>query len=372
MKTKVTIFLLLVLLYADSYAQSASEIADLNRQIKNEENAIKKLQSEKASTTKQLAAIKQKQDTYKRLLSTLNTSISDSDKKLKTIQQDVKKTEQIIDKLRREAIKSNIFVIDNLGYSSLKIITSAKPQGDAIKTVELLSVATGQMSEKTIELKQHTERLNILKADEVAKLDELKTLKADRVSALDELNEDNKRYNSVLKVIQNDEKGRREYLEMLEFRRKELDNEISNSAGSVTTTNPDFERNKGKYPWAITGTVIENYGENFAEGTKFRVLSKGIKIKPSMTSPAKAIADGTVVYAGYMRGFDYVVVLSHGSPYYTIYANMSSVFVNEGDIVSQLDTVGYVSVGEGFVDPHLYFEVRRNEQALNPRQWLVR
>ncbi len=372
MKTKSILLIVLVFFAMYGYTQSNDEYARLQKQIAAEEQELKKLKAEKASATKQLSAIKRKQDTYQNLLAKLNVDINASDVRVREIRTEVKETERAIKQIKDEAIKSNTFIIDNLGYSNVKIIASASPQGDAIKAVELLSVALELMADKTNELKRYTERLNILKDEETAKLDELKVLKAERVKAINELKAETKEYNNMLAMLKHDEQGRREYIEMLEFRRNELNSEIDEVAGMVTTSDGSFAKNKGKYPWAITGRVIENYGEHLVKEANIKVFNKGIKIRPSATAPAKAIASGTVLYANYMRGFGYVVVLTHGTPYYTIYANMSSLYVKEGDVVAQLDTVGYVSVGEGYSDPYLYFEVRQNENALNPRHWLVK
>jgi septal ring factor EnvC (AmiA/AmiB activator) len=83
-----------------------------------------------------------------------------------------------------------------------------------------------------------------------------------------------------------------------------------------------------------------------------------------------AVHAGQVVYAGWFKGYGNLIIVDHGSEYYTLYAHLAETKVKEGDDVrsgQQLGTVGDSGSLEG---PRLYFEVRHQGHAQDPGQWL--
>jgi len=99
-------------------------------------------------------------------------------------------------------------------------------------------------------------------------------------------------------------------------------------------------------------------------------MHEGIDIAVGSGTPVHAAAAGTVVYAGWMSGYGYVVVLDHGNGLSTAYAHNSSLIVAQG-----------ATVGTGFVialsgntghstGPHVHFEVRIGGAPVDPLGYL--
>jgi len=129
-----------------------------------------------------------------------------------------------------------------------------------------------------------------------------------------------------------------------------------------------FESNRGRLPMPITGSyrIISHYGNHTVEGTRNVVHNnKGIKIKGSAGSKARAIFQGQVSAVLSFSGIT-VVMVQHGS-YRSVYCNLSSVNVTRGQKVKTGDILG--SVGS---DNVLEFQLRKNLTALNPERWLRR
>ncbi len=80
-------------------------------------------------------------------------------------------------------------------------------------------------------------------------------------------------------------------------------------------------------------------------------------------APVRAAANGRVVYAGFRRGWDGVVLVEHrpiGEPtVYTLYGHLQDVAVHEGDDVVAGGSIGVSGPpGNGPIVKHLHFEVK--------------
>jgi murein DD-endopeptidase MepM/ murein hydrolase activator NlpD len=86
-------------------------------------------------------------------------------------------------------------------------------------------------------------------------------------------------------------------------------------------------------------------------------------------TPVHAVADGTVISAGRDRGYGNVVVLRHHSGYTSRYAHLSRFAskVRSGTKIKQNDVIGYVGSTGLATGPHLHYELRLNNRAVNSR-----
>ncbi|MBI5197066.1 MAG: M23 family metallopeptidase, partial [Nitrospirae bacterium] len=88
---------------------------------------------------------------------------------------------------------------------------------------------------------------------------------------------------------------------------------------------------------------------------------------PSGT-PVSAVGDGTVLFSGWKGGYGKVVILRHPGGYKTYYGHLSRMGsgIREGKRVVQGDIIGYVGSTGMTTGPHLHYEVRVNDRAVNP------
>ena len=223
MKIKFILTGLLLLFYTVCvYAQTAS-LEEINRNIRSEEAELKKLQSEKMSITKQISVLSSKISNYHILISELNKEKKRCESNINSIRSSIIKVSKEIDENKKDIAKSNMYVIDNMGYSDIKIITTSEKPQDTVKILEILGKAGVNLRLKIDKLNEDVKTLKNLKVEEEARVLELASLEESRNSAVKELQSEKKRYNSMMTMIKHDEAGRKEYIELLKFQRKELD-----------------------------------------------------------------------------------------------------------------------------------------------------
>jgi len=99
-------------------------------------------------------------------------------------------------------------------------------------------------------------------------------------------------------------------------------------------------------------------------------MHSGTDFRAPSGSDVLAAASGKVVSAGWNGGYGRMVEIEHASGFTTRYAHLSQILVQEGQTVAVGDTIGKVGSTGRSTGPHLHYEVRRNDSALNPIRFL--
>lgn len=122
---------------------------------------------------------------------------------------------------------------------------------------------------------------------------------------------------------------------------------------------------KGKVPWPAGGEVVQRYS------LKKKPPVRGVGLKLASHAPVRAVATGKVVHNDVLRGFGRVVILLHGSGYYTLYAFLEDSQGEVGDTIQQGALVGRAGFYPAIDSSGLYFELRYHQKAVNPELWLT-
>lgn len=99
-------------------------------------------------------------------------------------------------------------------------------------------------------------------------------------------------------------------------------------------------------------------------------LHSGLDFAAPTGTPIHAAAAGTVSFVGNKSGYGRVVEIRHGNGLMTRYAHMSRWQAKKGDKVVAGDVIGAIGSTGRSTGPHLHFEVRMNDRAVNPRKFL--
>ena len=104
--------------------------------------------------------------------------------------------------------------------------------------------------------------------------------------------------------------------------------------------------------------------------TQSAAMHSGIDFKGAVGSPIFAAAKGRVQFAGVKSGYGKAVEIRHANGLVTRYAHMSRIDVKAGQQVDAGETLGGLGSTGRSTGPHLHFEVRINDRAVNPRPFL--
>lgn len=94
----------------------------------------------------------------------------------------------------------------------------------------------------------------------------------------------------------------------------------------------------------------------------------GVDLAAPIGTPIMAVADGTVTFTGWQRGYGRIVVLRHKGGYKTYYGHLSRFArgLRKGKRVHQKQIIGYVGRSGYATGPHLDYRVWHNGRFVDP------
>ncbi|MBS0193878.1 MAG: peptidoglycan DD-metalloendopeptidase family protein [Proteobacteria bacterium] len=116
----------------------------------------------------------------------------------------------------------------------------------------------------------------------------------------------------------------------------------------------------GHFAWPIAGHVLAGFGGD----------SNGLLIAGTAGEEVHAVADGRVAFANWLKGYGLLLIVDHGHGVMSLYANNDALLKNTGDVVRTGDALATVGSSGDQGRNALYFEIRLNGKAVDPRGWL--
>ena len=133
-------------------------------------------------------------------------------------------------------------------------------------------------------------------------------------------------------------------------------------------------RKRGYTPtvWPVEGTLEGGFGgrRNPFGGSGYE-FHTGQDIEAPYGAPVIAGASGKVSFVGWQNGYGQLVIVDHGGGLTTRYGHLSHIDVEVDQPVSRAQLLGEVGSTGRSTGPHLHYEVRINDQAVDPLPYLL-
>jgi len=98
---------------------------------------------------------------------------------------------------------------------------------------------------------------------------------------------------------------------------------------------------------------------------------KGLDIAAPYGSPVRAMAKGSVEFAGLRGGFGNCIMLKHGNGFETLYGHLSKILVKVGQQINIGQQIGNVGSTGRSTGPHLHYEIHHYGEKINPQPFLT-
>jgi septal ring factor EnvC (AmiA/AmiB activator) len=133
----------------------------------------------------------------------------------------------------------------------------------------------------------------------------------------------------------------------------------------------DFKANRGKLPWPVEkGFISLGYGDQqHPLYPNLTVHNSGVEITTESGATARAVFEGTVSSVIVLSPINRAVMIQHGD-YFTVYQNLSQVFVEKGDKVNIKQSIGKVRTSGDTGKTIIKFLILQNTSNNNPEGWL--
>lgn len=116
--------------------------------------------------------------------------------------------------------------------------------------------------------------------------------------------------------------------------------------------------------------VSSSYGYRADPFTGAAAFHAGLDFPGPMGSPIYAAAKGTVSFVGQRQGYGNCIEITHGNGLMTRYGHLSRFSAHVGETVEPGTIIAAMGSTGRSTGPHLHFEVRINDQPVNPRPFL--
>jgi murein DD-endopeptidase MepM/ murein hydrolase activator NlpD len=133
-------------------------------------------------------------------------------------------------------------------------------------------------------------------------------------------------------------------------------------------------RERGYTPsvWPVVGKLESGFGgrRNPFGGSSYEFHS-GQDIDAQTGAPVVAGATGQVAFVGWQNGYGQLIVIDHGGGLTSRYGHLSHIDVVQGQTVQRAQFIGRVGSTGRSTGPHLHYEIRINDEPVNPLQYLL-
>lgn len=369
LRTIGPLFALLIL--PSAIAQQTEELKDIQNQIQQKQKQIdKQLANAKVLQTQLKKAELGIANTAKALNQTRNSLKQNTSKQLELTKQQtlLKKQQKQQQSALAEQLKS-MYMAGDYDYAKM-----------------LFNLDDASRFERTLSYYQY---LNQARKEQIDAFREL-------VVQIQQVTLDLQEKQAELIVLENEQRLQRQKLKQQQDKRQQtlvkMENQIDSEAAQIEQLQineqalikavEEAERIAQQRPVNLTGlanlrgkliTPTKGRLRNlFGRSRQGQVKWKGVLFNGNTGAPVRAIHEGRVLYANWLRGFGLVTVLDHGDGYMSLYGHNQALLKNVGDEVQSGETIALVGQSGGQSSPNLYFEIRHKGLPVNPVKWLER
>ncbi len=115
---------------------------------------------------------------------------------------------------------------------------------------------------------------------------------------------------------------------------------------------------------------VEDYVYTSAFGPRWGRAHEGVDLAVSTGTSVAASADGVVIQSGWNGGYGISIYVDHGNGIITRYGHLSQAYAQVGRSVGQGEIIGLSGNTGNSTGPHLHFEIRIGDVAVNPGSYV--
>ena len=368
--------------------ENKKNLNDVQEEIKKIEKELSEQESTKKNVSQDLKTQEKKISETKKEIISIQNKLSKHKNKLNSLKNEEDKISKEIS-IQTEDLVNYLVNLHKHGEASyLKLILSGDNPNKISREYKLLSYFTNSQLEQIKSLQENQKKLletQLAIKNTIGKVEDLKKTKSKVAKQLElEKNEKKVVLNQINLSIKDNKTKKNKLIEdekkltaIIDELIKKSDDEIKAMKKAKKDSNKEekvipfagkgFAELKGKLAAPVKGKIEYQYG---AKRKDTGVTWKGLFYKTNEGEEVKAIADGKVAYADWLRGFGNLIILDHGEGYMSLYGYNESVLPNVNDIVKKGDQIATSGDTGGLGLTGLYFELRKNSKPFDPAKWI--
>lgn len=221
------------------------------------------------------------------------------------------------------------------------------------KEIDNFQITIAQLLEVSTEHQTQVEYLQLLKNDQLQQRTQFKNRKSQR--------------SKTLKKLSRQLLSSKQQLNKLKAEENNL-NQALNKLAAIIQAEIDLtglSKLKNKLSWPVKGRMLHRFGTRKQGYLKW----KGVLITAPISRQVQTIHNGTVLFSDWLKGYGLLTVIDHGNGYMSLYAHNQTLLKSVGDRVETGEPIALIGQSGGLEQSGLYFEIRHQGKALNPKLW---
>lgn len=379
--------LLFVPLRAESVKELQKQQKKLQQDIENTNKMLKQTKQDEKATMNKLQLLNENIKTQRKLINTLDEEITALNDEMHVLRNTRDSLQNVLEGYKKDfaqMVRQSHFA--RIQQSPLLFLLSSDSFQQLARRTRYLQEFAHYRQHQVQRIEETQKEIDIQNDLLQANKDDKQVALKSRQKEQDNLQRDERKQKNMLNQLKSKEKDLSKQLQQKQKKVQELNKKIDDivrkqaDKSSKTTMTKEqqliaggFEANKGRLPWPVERGMITGHFGKQQHPVYSHVITDnlGIYIQTTAGTKARAVYSGEVTSCFMVSG-TYAVIVQHGN-YRTVYSNLSSLNVKQGDKVETKQNIGTI-----FTDPdqdqktELYFRIYKDRDVLNPELWITK
>ena len=315
----------------------------------------------------------------------LTSTIVKNERKVNQLKKDVDKAKNDYSKMIYNSYKSR------LRESRLMFLLSSENFLQALKRTQYMNQYSDNRRSYSNKIESNIEKIKLINDTIIKNIESKESLLAENKLKEKKLSQEKNKQTKLINGLKRKEKNYKNDIDKKQKLSNQLNKEIEklikeaikesnkNSTKNVFTLTPEakltaknFLSNKGNLPWPVErGVIIQRFGlQPHPVVRTTKIQSNGIVIATTKNASVRSVFNGFVLSVLKFKSSNLTVLIQHGN-YITAYKNLASVFVEKGQKVSSLESIG-ITLDNDESKTTLQFSIFENTKALDPYLWIAK
>ena len=315
----------------------------------------------------------------------LTSTIVKNEKKANQLKTDVDKAKNDYSKMIYNSYKSR------LRESRLMFLLSSENFLQALKRTQYMNQYSDNRRSYANKIESNIEKIKLINDTIIKNIESKESLLAENKLEEKKLSQEKNKQTKLINGLKRKEKNYKNDIDKKQKLSNQLNKEIEklikeaikesnkNSTKNVFTLTPEakltaknFLSNKGNLPWPVErGVIIQKFGlQPHPVVRTTKIQSNGIVIATTKNASVRSVFNGVVLSVLKFKSSNLTVLIQHGN-YITAYKNLARVFVEKGQKVSSLESIG-ITFDNDESKTTLQFSIFENTKALDPYLWIAK
>jgi septal ring factor EnvC (AmiA/AmiB activator) len=362
---------------AEGATQRQAKEAELNRlraRIDTLRTDLNRVRNRYDGMRNELRDLEQRIATLRKNLAELDSQLDTQQGKLRILERKQQRLESALHE-QRDHLARQVRAAYAVGRQEyVKILLNQEDPAAVGRVVTYYDYLNRARLERIATINTTLDELTTVKAELAAETQQLQQLRDQAAGEKRNLEESRNKRSALVARLKGEISSKDQQLARLQADEKELQKLITALSHALEDIPPDiegkpFKNLMGKLAWPARGPFLAKYGARRNVGS---LTWQGVLIGAPEGQQVRAVSQGRVAFAEWLRGYGLLMIIDHGDGYMSLYGYNQTLYKSVGDWVKAGDIVAAVGSSGGQEQSGLYFEIRHNGKPANPAQWCRR